>query len=164
MSDMSPIRPPRGAAAVGRITELDPVEAGAVLYMRLCASAPDALDRMTDNFISLLGAEAGHRAATQLHRLIELCNGHARRPLCPHALGCTCLGGDEACFARMVASAAEGAGEDALMMALLLVRADIAPVISGLAQDAGLSLRRMTLRDIPGTAAPSAPCTGHRLH
>ncbi len=164
MSDMSPIRPPRGAAAVGRITELDPVEAGAVLYMRLCASAPDALDRMTDDFIALLGIDAGQQAAQGLHRLIELCNGHARRPLCPHALGCTCLGGDEACFARMVASAAEGAREDALMMALLLVRADIAPVVSGLALDAGLSLRRMTLRGIPGTAAPSVPSPGHRLH
>lgn len=164
MSDMSPIRPPRGAAAVGRITELDPVEAGAVLYLRLCASAPDALDRMTDDFAALLGMDAGQQAARAFHRLIDLCNGHARRPLCPHALSCSCLGGDEACFARMVASAAEGAREDALMMALLQVRADIAPIVLGLAQDAGLSLRRMTLRDIRNAAPPSAPSPGHRLH
>ena len=164
MSDMSPIRPPRGAAAVGRITELDPIEAGAVLYMRLCASAPDALDRMTDDFMALLGMDAGQQAAREFHRLIELCNGYARRPLCPHAMSCTCLGGDEACFARRVASAAEGAREDALMMALLLVRADIAPIVSGLAQDAGLYLRRMTLRGTHDVATPCAPSLGQRLH
>lgn len=164
MSDMSPIGAPRGVAAVGRIAELDPVEAGAVLYMRLCWAAPDALDRMTDDFILLLGSDAGQQAARGFHQLVQLCNGHARRPLCPHALNCACLGGDEACFARMVASAAEGAREDALMMALLLVRADIAPIVTGLAQDAGLSLRRMALRGLNDAAIPCAIAQGQRLH
>lgn len=164
MSDMTPIRPPRGAAAVGRLAELDPVEAGAVLYMRLCWALPDALERMTDDFVTLLGDEAGQQAARGFHQLSQLCHGHARRPLCPHALQCACLGGDEACFARMVASAAEGAREDALMMALLLVRADIAPLVTGLAQDAGLALRRMTLREQAASTVPTSPPPGQRLH
>jgi len=164
MSDMTPIRPPRGAGAVGRLAELDPVEAGAVLYLRLCWSAPDALERMTEDFATLLGDDAGQQAARGFHHLSQLCHGHARRPLCPHALHCTCLGGDEACFARMVASAAEGAREDALMMALLMVRADVAPIVLGLAQDAGLALRRMALRGIADAAPIPVMPAGQRLH
>jgi hypothetical protein len=64
----------------------------------------------------------------------------------------------------MVASAAEGAREDALMMALLLVRADIAPLVTGLAQDAGLALRRMTLREQAASTLPTSPPPGQRLH
>ena len=164
MSDMTPIRPPRGAAAVGRLAELDPVEAGAVLYMRLCWNAPDALERMTEDFVSLMGDDAGRHAARGFHQLSQLCHGHARRPLCPHSLNCACLGGDEACFARMVASAADGAREEALMMALLLVRADMAPLITGLAQDAGLALRRMSLRGAGDHGAIPVPTPGQRLH
>lgn len=164
MSDMTPIRPPRGAAAVGRLSELDPVEAGAVLYMRLCWNDPDALERMTEDFTTLIGGAAGRNAARGFHQLSQLCHGHARRPLCPHALNCPCLGGDEACFARMVASAAEGAREEALMMALLLVRADVAPLITGLAQDAGLALRRMTLHGSAEPVVAHTPPLGQRLH
>ena len=154
MSDMTPIRPPRGAAAVGRLTDLDPIEAGAVLYMRLCWDNPDALAALSRDFVPLLGPSSGDLAARGFHQLSSLCQSHARRPLCPHSLNCACLGGDEACFARLIASAAEGAREEALMMALLLVRADFAPMVTGLAQEAGLALRRMSLRAETALATP----------
>lgn len=167
MSDMSPIRPPRGAATVGRLADLDPVEVGAVLYMRLCWDNPDALAALTRDFVPLLGPASGEVAARGFHQLSLLCQSHARRPLCPHGLTCACLGGDEACFARLVSSAAEGAREEALMMALLLVRADFAPMVTGLAQDAGLALRRMGLRagaDTVASPTPAARKAGTTLH
>jgi len=167
MSDMSPIRPPRGAAAVGRLADLDPVEAGAVLYMRLCWDNPDALAALTRDFVPLLGPVSGDVAARGFHQLSCLCQSYSRRPLCPHGLTCACLGGDEACFARLVSSAAEGAREEALMMALLLVRADFAPMVTGLAQDVGLALRRMALRaeKVAETPAPNtARKAGTTLH
>ncbi len=149
MNDMSPKRMPCGAASVGRLIDLDPVEAGAVLYLRLCWDNPDALTALTDDFAPLLGTSAGALAARSFVQLATLCQSHGRRALCAHALTCACLGGDEACFARLVADAASGAREDALMMAMLLVRADFAPMVTGLAQDAGLALQRMALRAQP---------------
>lgn len=167
MSDMTPIRPPRGAASVGRLMDLDPFEAGAVLYMRLCWGNPDALDILERDFVPLLGRSAGQSAARGFLQMASLCQSFGRRPLCPHSQSCACLGGDEACFARLLSSAAEGAREDALMMALLLVRADFAPVLAGLAQDAGLALQRMTLRAqsvAPVTATSAAHAAGTTLH
>lgn len=165
MSDMSPKRLPCGAASVGRLTDLDPVEAGAVLYLRLCWDNPDALAALTDDFTPLLGPSAGSVAARSFVQLAVMCQSHGRRALCAHALTCACLGGDEACFARLVADAANGAREDALMMAMLLVRADFAPIVTGLAQEAGLALQRMALRAdrIPHALGQDRP-SGATLH
>ncbi|MDX5412005.1 MAG: hypothetical protein LPK02_03050 [Rhodobacterales bacterium] len=160
MTVMSPIRPPRGAASVGRLVDLDPVEAGAVLYLRLSWNNPQALGALSADFTPILGAVAAEQAAANFHQLSSLCQTHARRALCPHSLGCACLGADEACFAQMVASAAEGAREEALMMALLLVRADFAPLLAGLAQDAGLALRRMSMRAATDIHSPAAASPG----
>jgi hypothetical protein len=167
MSDMTPIRAPRGAVSVGRLMDLDPLEAGAVLYMRLCWTNPDALGLLERDFVPLLGLSAGQSAARCFLQMASLCQSHGRRPLRPHSQTCACLGGDEACFARLLASAAEGAREDALMMALLLVRADFAPVLAALAQDAGLALHRMTLRAGETASRPdtsAARAAGTTLH
>ena len=54
---------------------------------------------------------------------------------------------DECVFARFVALAAEGAREDAVLMAALLVRADLALCLAGLAESIGLGLMRGTAPD-----------------
>ena len=167
MSDMTPIQGLRGAASVGRLMDLGPVEAGAVLYMRLSWTNPDALDLLERDFVPLLGLSAGQAAARGFLQMASLCQIHGRRPLCPHSQTCACLGGDEAWFAHLLASAAEGASEEALMMALLRVRADFAPVLAALAQDAGLALHRMTLRAVSAasrTDTPAAPAAGTTFH
>ncbi|GGE59835.1 hypothetical protein GCM10011517_29270 [Actibacterium pelagium] len=63
-----------------------------------------------------------------------------------HELACQCLGADESCFANLIAEAAEGDPEDAMLIATLLVRADMAPCLAALARDVGLALKRMSLR------------------
>ena len=72
-----------------------------------------------------------------------------------HGLGCACLGADESCFAQMIAAASEGAREDAMMLAALIVRPDFAPALASLSEEFGLALRRMT-------AAIPLPTTGHQ--
>lgn len=62
-----------------------------------------------------------------------------------HALHCKCLGADEACFANFIATAATGEREDAMLIATLIVRADVAPLIASLAAEVGLAFRQMQL-------------------
>lgn len=62
-----------------------------------------------------------------------------------HSVQCKCLGADESCFANFIATAATGDRDDAMLIATLLVRPDVAPLITALATDFGLALVRMNL-------------------
>jgi hypothetical protein len=63
-----------------------------------------------------------------------------RRPLMLRPAGCRAAGADENAFAAMVAAAASGEREDAMLIAICMVRADVSPQIVGLAEQVGLSL------------------------
>ena len=77
-----------------------------------------------------------------------------------HHISCTCLGADESCFATFIGYASEGEREDALMLATTFVRADMAPLLVGLAQEFGLALQRMSRTD----AATTRPAGATTLH
>ena len=124
------------------------------MYLRLWGDGAAGRADAASDFGIALGAEQGRAAMLTLDRLCSLCAHHGRRPLVRHGLGCSCLGADENCFAQMVAAASEGAREDAMMMASLIVRPDFAPALASLSEELGLALRRMTTR------AP-VPMTGH---
>ncbi|ALG91054.1 MAG: hypothetical protein CL814_14165 [Confluentimicrobium sp.] len=152
----------RGGVPVGHITELGPVEAGAVFYLRLWCSGPAAQDQVRSDFTLALGADQGQAAAMTLEQLCDLCTRHGRRPLMRHDISCRCLGADESCFANFVACAADGCREDALLIATLIVRCDLAPCIAALAEDLGLALKRMALSGGADALAPQSPTS--RLH
>ncbi|WP_088632736.1 hypothetical protein [Phaeobacter sp. 22II1-1F12B] len=133
----------RGGVAVGHVGDLDPVEAGAVLYLRLWNSGPDAQARVWNEFARTLGAVQGRQALKALENIMRLCAHHARRPIVRHDLKCSCLGADEACFANFIAAAGRGDREDAMLIATLIVRADMAPSLTGLAESLGLALMRI---------------------
>ncbi|MCA0922310.1 hypothetical protein [Pseudooceanicola nanhaiensis] len=135
---------PRGGAAVGQLTDLDAVAAGAVLCLRGWCHSPESRAQTLRDFIDTLGPDLGGEAAAALDEICALCHSHGRRPLMRHHLSCTCLGGDEACFGHFIAAAAEGAREDAMMFATLIARPDMAPCLLGLAEGLGLALTRMT--------------------
>ncbi len=139
----------RGGATVGRLTDLSPIEASAVLYLRQWSDAAlaraDGLAQESDQ---------DSVATSVMDRLCSLCAHHGRRPLIRHGLGCSCLGADENCFAQMIAAASEGAREDTMMLAALIVRPDFAPALAALSEELALALRRMSV------AAP-LPSTGH---
>ncbi len=145
----------RGGAAVGRLTDLAPIEAGAVMYLRLWSEGAKGRADAASDFDIALGANQGRAAMLTLDRLCSLCASYGRRPLIRHGLGCACLGADENCFAQMIAAASEGAREDAMMMASLIVRPDFAPALASLSEKLGMALRRMT-------AAVPMPTTGHQ--
>lgn len=146
---MNQPKPHRGGAPVGYVAELDAVEAGAVLYLRLWCDGPESQAAVTKDFSRSLGKDEGREALNSLEQLCSLCVSYGRRPLMRHQVACKCLGADESCFANFVAAATEGEHEDAMMIATILVRADMAPSLVGLAQSVGLALKQMTLRKTP---------------
>jgi len=149
----------RGGAPVGRVADLAAVEAAAVIYFRLWCEGPPSRGQIEDDFCAILGPVQGQRAALALGGMLDLCARHGRRPLMRHGRACACLGADEACFANFIASAVEGPREDALLMAMLLVRPDVAPVLAAMASQFGLALSRMQLRaprDMAGADAQGA--------
>lgn len=136
----------RGAAPVGYVTDLDPVEAGAVLYLRRWYDGPAAQAQVWNEFARALGPQEGRRALKSFETLCDLCLAHSRRPMMRHDVGCKCLGSDEACFANFIGYATDGEREDAFLIATALVSPGIAPTLVSLAQDVGLSLRCMSTR------------------
>jgi len=153
----------RGAAPVGRVADLDAVEAAAVIYFRLWCDGAPSRGQVKDDFCALLGPAHGQNALTALGDMLELCARHGRRPLMRHGLTCKCLGADEACFANFIASAACGPREDALMMAMLIVRPDVAPLLTAMAAQFGLALKRMQL-SAPHEMGAHAPEPERVLH
>ena len=139
----------RGARPVGILTELGPVEARAVRYLRLWCDGPQAQAEVWNDLATTLGPAEARRALQAFEEMFHLCMDHARRPLMRHGVGCTCLGADEACFATFIGYASEGAREVALLMATMLVAPHMAPPLAGLAQECGLTLRRMSLDPAP---------------
>lgn len=156
MNAMTP--PHRGGAPVGFVTELGPVEAGAVLYLRLWCDGPAAQAQVWNDFAAALGQERGKEVLRSFETLCDLCVRHGRRPLMRHHVTCKCLGADESCFANFVGYASEGAREDALLIATTIVRPDIAPSLVGLAQELGHALRQMAIR---GNLPAKKPRTYH---
>ncbi|MEP5153663.1 hypothetical protein [Planktotalea sp.] len=153
----------RGGTAVGFLNELDSVEAAAVIYLRLWCNGADSQMQVRNDFICTLGAEKGARALQSFEQLCDLCARHGRRPLMRHSVQCKCLGSDESCFANFIASAAMGEREDAMLIATLLVRADVAPLVSNLAASFGLALKQMHL-SVPRDVTPYPPSNVTTLH
>lgn len=148
----------RGGAPVGFITELGAVEAASVLYLRLWCDGPASQSQMWSDFARELGPVQGRSAMQSFEELCRLCTQHGRRPLMRHSVQCKCLGADESCFANFIATAADGEREDAMLIATLLVRPDVAPLIASLATNFGLALKQMHLsapRDMT-TSLPSS--------
>lgn len=144
----------RGGAPVGFISELDGIEAASVIYLRLWCDGSDSQASVCSDFAAGLGADQGRKVLKSFKELCSLCARHGRRPLMRHAVQCKCLGADESCFANFVATAATGDRDDAMLIATLLVRADVAPLITALATDFGLGLMRMNLaapKDVVGS-------------
>ncbi len=142
---------PAGAAPVGLVTELDPMSLLAVLYLRVWCDT--GLTEITRDLRLALGDTHGKNAATAFEALCQTLLATGRRPFMRHGSGCKCLGGDEACFAQLISAAALGEREDALMLAMLMVRPDCAPHLVDLAQTSGLALQRMHLRHAHGSVA-----------
>lgn len=89
-----------------------------------------------------IGRERAQRFISLFGDLMTLMAEHARRPMLRHRPACSCVGADEAVFANFVVAATHGPREDAMLIATLLLRPDVAPLAVSLAQTLGLELTR----------------------
>ena len=136
-----------GGEPVATLSALPPLERRVIRCLRLWCAGPDGPDEVHRELAGRLGERSADLVVEELGELLRLVAGHARRPLLGHAPECPCAGGDECVFARFVALAAEGAREEATLMAALLVRPDVALCLAGRAETVGLGLmRQMTPR------------------
>lgn len=152
----------RGGAPVGYLTDVSDLEASTVLYFRLWCEGPDCRARVWSDFATSLGTEHGRAALNAFEDLCTLLTRHCRRRLMRHGLECSCLGADEAIIANFVAAATQGDQEDATLLASLLVRSDLAAVLTGSAQQVGLAIQRINRR--AKSMTPPEFQTLHQLH
>ncbi|WP_170603483.1 hypothetical protein [Ruegeria arenilitoris] len=130
-----------GGTFVGRLSDLTPIEAGAVLYLRLWSQCAKSCANAVRDFAIALSTSRGRAAISTLDHMLSLCAQHGRRTFVQHGTECGCLGAEENCFAQMIAAGAEGECEDAMTMASLIVRLDYSPALSSLAEEFGIALR-----------------------
>ena len=154
----------RGAAPVGQLAYLPVVEAASVIYLRHWCAEVGKESLIETEFENSLGEHRGRHVSTQFRSLCEMCFSHARRPFVRHTIGCKCVGADEACFANLVASASEADTEDAMMIATLIVRAEVAPLITSLAVEVGMGLKQMQLARPQGFTPSSNRRNARVLH
>lgn len=146
----------RGAASIGQIDDLPPLEQLAVLCLRGLGRGPDLRFFLTRRF----GAAQGAKVLARCDELAQFLARFARRPLMRHAPDCTCLGADEAVFAHLCALAADGDRDELLMFAMTMCRADLAPCLMPLAEIFVLSLQQA----IAATRPAGCPVSASRLH
>lgn len=135
----------RGGAPVGYLSELGKVETAAVIYLRLWNRKASELDPSGEDLLSALEMFESKQALQAFEQIFTLCARHGRRALMRHSLHCKCLGSDEACFANFIGAASEGNIEDAMLIATMIVRADMAPYLANLAETFGHSVKRSAL-------------------
>jgi len=125
-----------GAAPVSRVEAVDGQTLFLITALRAFGTAGE-ID-LWENYAALTDVERADTARSAFATLMEFVTRNARRPLMTHGGACSCIGADEASFAQFVRLAAEGDAEDAMLMGMLLLRADVVPVAVGLAQQLGL--------------------------
>lgn len=154
---------PNGTAPTTRLSELTPLNARFVHYLRLWEEGETGVSRIGEELTGHLGPAKGERVAEIWCALCDLLAQYGHRPLEIMPAGSTGITGDEAGFAQLVALAAETRREDAMFAALMMVRPDITPIVISLATQAGLSIRQS---DLCAQARPR-PASHHgtaRLH
>lgn len=130
---------PVGTAPVGCVADLPPAEGWWIRAFRQWGGETAALSAdMTGRF----GAARAERILSRFGELMEILSLYARRPLAVQGAGSASLCSDEAVFALLCTTATHGAREDAMMIACLMVRPDVAPIAVSLAQGLGLEVER----------------------
>ena len=141
----------RGIAPVARIDDLPPLEATLVCCLRLFYDGDAARAGLERGLKDHLDPSRGTALLARFGELAELMRRYARRPLLRRHPGCGLAGTDESAFAAMVAAAAQGEREDAMLIAVCMVEAQVAPPVIALAEQVGLGLLplvpRVTERD-----------------
>ncbi|MCA1335216.1 hypothetical protein [Pseudooceanicola marinus] len=151
----------RGAEAVAKITTLPLHEALVIGALRARCDGAAAHGTFVDELAGLMGPATAERIEAALDGFFDLVLRHGRRPVLRHSASCACVGADEAVLAHLVSIATGGDSEDAMLMACLLVRADMAPAVVSQARLLGLELQRGAPDHPHPPAAPGRAVTLH---
>lgn len=144
-----------GAQRVGLLTDLGSLEQLAVQCLRQWDRTPATQLRLTAQLAMKLGAGRGRNTQSVLNDLMEVGARYGRRPLSRHHQLCDCLGADEAIFACLIDTAANGDQEDAALLAALIIRPDMASCFAGLAAEFGLALAAILRSNMPFDTGPT---------
>ncbi|MEM5477188.1 hypothetical protein [Pacificibacter sp. AS14] len=125
-----------GAAPVSRVDVVDAQTLFLITALRTFGTAQEFT--FWESYAALTDVARADTARSAFDTLMGFVIRNARRPLMTHDGACSCIGADEASFAQFVRLAAEGDSEDAMLVGMLLLRADVVPVAVGLAQQLGL--------------------------
>lgn len=134
---------PVGAAPLVRLAELPSLERRVVICARLWRAGPAGRAELERDLIARHGPAVGRAAAGRLGEVLDIVETHSRRHIGIGPVGSEGAVGDECVLARLVALAAEGAREEAILISALLIRADMALELARRAMALGhLMLRR----------------------
>lgn len=154
------MRPDRGAAPVAHVADLPDEEVWMIAAIRLWSEEQGAGNAdLAEAVAARIGPQRGRRVVSIFSDLMTLMAEHARRPILRHKPSCSCVGADEAVFVNFISAATHGPREDAILIATLLMRPDMAAIAVSLAQSLGLELRRGL-----ALARNSRPTRGVTLH
>lgn len=128
---------------VERMDEMPPLEATLICCLRLFYEGEKSRAALRNGLLGHLGAGRGTTLYAQFAELCEMARRFSRRPLMRRQAGCCAAGADECAFATMIASAAAGEREDAMLIAVCLVRPHVSTAIVALAEQVGLGLQPM---------------------
>lgn len=148
-----------GAAPVGSLPDMAPHDVNFIIAFRLWNNGVDGQSMLWNLVASQLGPNRARGTLRNFESLMRLCHSHGRRPLMHHAVTCRCAGSDECCLANFINVAATGAREDALMIAMTILRADMAPCALAMAQQIGLAMKN--LKPIVTSENVEDSATGH---
>lgn len=134
-----------GGMPVGALTDLPEGEQWLIRALRDWCDGAEGQARVRLDVSARFGPERGRRVLSGLEQTLAILLGKGRRRFTRHTGGCPCAGMDEALLAHFVSIAADGAEEDALLMAMLLVPADLMWPLVTAARQVGLELNRADL-------------------
>lgn len=131
---------PRGAAPVGMLAELPALEQSAILALRQWCAGPEARAQVAEKFHQVLAPPRADQELQHCAQLFDMVVTCSARPLMRHGADCACFGGDENAFAQLVAAAALGNRDEALIFALALITPPAAFAVVRAAEPVGMAL------------------------
>lgn len=138
---------PRPQTLVTRHTlaTLDAFGQQVIRSLRMWPDGKRGPDAMAGAITDQLGPQRGARVAALWSDLREIFDCFGHRPLDLLPCASDRLSADEASFVQLITLAADARREDAMFVALMMVRADVTPIVVSLATQVGLSLRQAIL-------------------
>ena len=130
-------------APISRLDDLPTLERRLVICARLWQAGAAGRTELGRGLTARHGPAIGKATEDRLDELLQMVCAHSRRRVELSPVGAEGASGDECVLARLVALAAEGECEEAILISALLIRADLALELARRAMALGhLMLRR----------------------